>query len=190
MRWLKQSRNLSFIIKDLGIIRVLSMKRYFLWLSMLMLLSACNQDDVNAANATTVPSQKSSHSDKQSLANLPKSPASFESAKKILYNQIYQGHDITFYCGCDYDPKSKIVDWKSCGYIPRKNAERASRIEAEHVMPAHQFGNFRQCWREPKKVCPEKDMTGRQCCELKTLFLKLPIMTYTIYFLRYWRGQW
>lgn len=143
------------------------MKRYFLWLSMLMLLSACNQDDVNAANATTVPSQKSSHSDKQSLANLPKSPASFESAKKILYNQIYQGHDITFYCGCDYDPKSKIVDWKSCGYIPRKNAERASRIEAEHVMPAHQFGNFRQCWREPKKVCPEKDMTGRQCCEAK-----------------------
>ena len=143
------------------------MKRYFLWLSMLMLLSACNQDDVNAANATTVPSQKSSHADKQSLANLPKSPASFESAKKILYNQIYQGHDITFYCGCDYDPKSKIVDWKSCGYIPRKNAERASRIEAEHVMPAHQFGNFRQCWREPKKVCPDKDVTGRQCCEAK-----------------------
>ena len=32
-------------------------------------------------------------------------------------------------------------------------------------MPAHQFGNFRQCWREPKKVCAGKDLTGRQCCE-------------------------
>lgn len=137
--------------------------RHWLLLWMLVLLTACNQGDAGSQTTTTSTTKVSKL--ETNLANLPKSPASFESAKKILYNEIYKGHDVTFYCGCDYDPKSKIVDWKSCGFIPRKNAERASRIEAEHVMPAHQFGNFRQCWREPKKVCAGKDVTGRQCCE-------------------------
>ncbi|MFO1392121.1 MAG: endonuclease [Agitococcus sp.] len=137
------------------------------WLPMLMLLSACNQGDAGNQQPTTVAKQSATSTEQKNLANLPKSPASFESAKKILYNEIYKGHNITFYCGCDYDPKSKQVDWKSCGFKPRKNPERARRIEAEHVMPAHQFGNFRQCWREPQKVCPEKEMTGRQCCEAK-----------------------
>jgi deoxyribonuclease-1 len=137
--------------------------RYLWWLPLcFLLLSACNQGD--ASNQGT---SKTSSAPAPVTQNLPQTPDSFEKAKRILYNEIYKGHDITFYCGCDYDPKSKLVDWKSCGYVPRKNSERASRIEAEHVMPAHQFGNFRQCWREPKKVCPEKDMTGRQCCEAK-----------------------
>ncbi|PTQ89388.1 endonuclease [Agitococcus lubricus] len=135
------------------------------WLPVLLLLSACNQGEAVSKQATEKPTQTATP--QENTANLPKSPASFESAKKILYNDIYKGHNITFYCGCDYDPRSKIVDWQSCGYKPRKNPERASRIEAEHVMPAHQFGNFRQCWREPEKVCPEKKMTGRQCCEAK-----------------------
>ena len=137
--------------------------RYLWWLPLcFLLLSACNQGD--ASNQGT---SKTSSAPAPVTQNLPQTPDSFEKAKRILYNEIYKGHDITFYCGCDYDPKSKLVDWKSCGYVPRKNSERASRIEAEHVMPAHQFGNFRQCWREPKKICPEKDMTGRQCCEAK-----------------------
>lgn len=130
------------------------------YLALLVLLSACNQSETASSPTPNAPTN-------QSTANLPHSPASFESAKKILYGDIYKDHNITFYCGCDYDPKSKVVDWQSCGYIPRKNRERASRIEAEHVMPAHQFGNFRQCWREPEKVCPDKKMTGRQCCEAK-----------------------
>jgi hypothetical protein len=40
--------------------------------------------------------KKSSHSDKQSLANLPKSPASFESAKKILYKKFIKGMILLF----------------------------------------------------------------------------------------------
>lgn len=137
--------------------------RHWLLLWMLVLLTACNQGDAGSqptANSTTKVSKLETN-----LANLPKSPASFESAKKILYNEIYRGHNITFYCGCDYDPKAKTVNWQSCGYKPRKNPERASRIEAEHVMPAHQFGNFRECWRKPEKICAGKDVTGRQCCE-------------------------
>ena len=138
---------------------------FFLCLS--MLLAACNQGD--AANAVMAELKKTSSSPvvEKKAKDLPNSPDSFGTAKRILYEDVYKGHNITFYCACDYDPKSKKPDWKSCGFKPRKNPERASRIEAEHVMPAHQFGNFRQCWREPKKVCPEKDMTGRQCCEAK-----------------------
>lgn len=56
------------------------------------------------------------------------------------------------------------MDLKSCGVIPRKNTKRAKQVEAEHVFPAHQFGNFRKCWREPEKVC-DKKMSGRKCCE-------------------------
>lgn len=140
--------------------------RHYLWLWMFVLLSACNQGDAGnttqqAASATPASTQVS----KKEAVKLPNSPDSFSTSKRLLYGEVYKGHNITFYCGCDYDPNTKKPDWKSCGFKPRKNAERASRIEAEHVMPAHQFGNFRQCWREPKKVCPEKDMSGRQCCE-------------------------
>jgi deoxyribonuclease-1 len=79
--------------------------RHWLLLWMLVLLTACNQGDAGSqptANSTSKVSKLETN-----LANLPKSPASFESAKKILYNEIYKGHNITFYCGCDYDPKVK-----------------------------------------------------------------------------------
>lgn len=59
-----------------------------------------------------------------------------------------------------------MVDAASCGYIPRKNAERGMYIEWEHIVPAWAFGNTRECWREP--VCTNskgKQYKGRKCCE-------------------------
>ena len=76
--------------------------------------------------------------------SLPKSPASFESAKKILYGQIYADHRVTFYCGCTYSPDRK-VDLASCGLEALAGIPRAQRIEAEHIFPAAQFSNFRPC---------------------------------------------
>ncbi len=104
------------------------------------------------------------------LSKLPKTPGSFSSAKTTLYKKIYAGqHEKTFYCNCDFDPLARRVNLDSCGVTPRKNATRAERIEAEHVFPAYQFGNFRRCWREPKVVCPaeegKRQMNGRSCCE-------------------------
>ena len=75
---------------------------------------------------------------------LPKSPSSFESAKKILYGQVYADHRITFYCGCTYSTDRK-VDLASCGLEALAGIPRAQRIEAEHIFPAAQFGNFRPC---------------------------------------------
>ena len=46
--------------------------------------------------------------------SLPQSPSSFESAKKILYGQVYADHRVSFYCGCTYSPDRK-VDLASCG---------------------------------------------------------------------------
>jgi deoxyribonuclease-1 len=135
-------------------------KRFFAFL-MCVMLSACSLEELKGLlmSAEAPPAVERPE-------NLPQSPATFELAKKKLYNEIYQGHAITFYCGCSYNPRTRDVDWRSCGYVPRRNAERAARIEAEHVMPAHQFGNFRQCWREPEQVCGRK-MSGRKCCEEK-----------------------
>ncbi|MDT1817368.1 deoxyribonuclease I, partial [Acinetobacter baumannii] len=52
-----------------------------------------------------------------------------------------------FYCGCkiDWQGKKGVIDLESCGYKVRKNENRASRVEWEHVVPAWQFGHQRQC---------------------------------------------
>jgi len=47
---------------------------------------------------------------------------------------------------------------------------RAQRIEAEHLFPAAQFGNFRPCWRNPGAfpACAKSDgrtLSGRACCQ-------------------------
>jgi deoxyribonuclease-1 len=97
--------------------------------------------------------------------DLPNTAGSFSTAKKWLYDKVYKDHAVTFYCGCKYNPKNRRVDLKSCGLEALANVKRAQRIEAEHVMPAHHFGQSRQCWRKPDKVCPGKDYSGRRCCE-------------------------
>lgn len=98
------------------------------------------------------------------VSKLPKTPYSFTQAKTIVYNTIYKGHEKTFYCGCNFD-KKRAVDLRSCNVKPRLNKDRASRIEAEHIIPASWFGMDRQCWNEP--LCKDKKgeaYKGRECC--------------------------
>ena len=79
----------------------------------------------------------------------------FDNAKKVL-PAVFAGMEEEFYCGCKYTGKS--IDWQSCGYIPRKNPERASRLEWEHVVPAWVIGHQRQCWQQGgRKNCSEND---------------------------------
>ena len=87
---------------------------------------------------------------------------SFRSAKKVLA-KLYSDHRRTFYCDCKFD-KHKKVKPRSCGLVARKQKKRASRIEWEHIVPAHAFGNTRRCWRE--KICNKngKPYKGRRCC--------------------------
>ena len=92
----------------------------------------------------------------------PHNISSFSQAKKIAA-EIYADQPESFYCGCQFDGKS--VDASGCGYQPRKNAKRGSRIEWEHVVPAHAFGHTRECWREA--ICTNsagERYKGRKCC--------------------------
>lgn len=74
----------------------------------------------------------------------------FRDAKDVLKRKVHAPGEKDFYCGCDIQAQGKkwVVDWQSCGLVPRKNPERASRIEWEHVVPASDFGRQRACWRE------------------------------------------
>jgi len=101
--------------------------------------------------------------------NLPHTPNTFTAAKKALYDQVYADHRVTFYCGCAYS-SDRQIDLASCGLTALADKPRAQRIEAEHLFPAAQFGNFRPCWRNPGDF-PEcvkgsgKTVSGRECCQ-------------------------
>ena len=60
-------------------------------------------------------------------------PRTFNEAKKIAWT-LYAPQSTEFYCGCKYT--GNRVDLAACGYVPRKNANRAARIEWEHIVPA------------------------------------------------------
>ncbi len=82
-------------------------------------------------------------------------PRTFEEAKKVG-RKLYARQSVEFYCGCRYNGTK--VDLKSCGYTPRKNANRASRIEWEHIVPAWVIGHQRQCWQSGgRKNCSRND---------------------------------
>ncbi|MEG3109228.1 MULTISPECIES: deoxyribonuclease I [unclassified Pantoea] len=70
----------------------------------------------------------------------------------------------TFYCGCkiNWQGKKGVPDLNSCGYKVRKNANRAKRIEWEHVMPAWEFGHQRQCWQNGGRKNCSKDAEYRR----------------------------
>jgi deoxyribonuclease-1 len=88
---------------------------------------------------------------------------SFNHAKKLL-TQIFAGHETTFYCGCTYTGNE--VDPASCGYQPKKDPDRAKRLEWEHVVPAEAFGQSFPEWREGNPACVDskgKSFKGRNC---------------------------
>lgn len=88
----------------------------------------------------------------------------FVHAKKQMDRIYYGDLMVTVYCGCKYASNGKPngIDFGSCGFSPRKNAGRASRIEWEHVVTAHNIGLSRQCWhkeggRSARKNCEATD---------------------------------
>ena len=90
---------------------------------------------------------------------------SFSKSKKLLL-KLYKAHPVTLYCGCSF--KGKKTDLSSCGYIPMKDNKRASRIEWEHVVPAHAFGQSFSEWRNGHPKCVNKNgkkYKGRKCAE-------------------------
>jgi deoxyribonuclease-1 len=86
-------------------------------------------------------------------------PKTFAEAKKMAW-PLYAVQSTEFYCGCKYT--GNRVNLASCGYVPRKNAQRAARIEWEHIVPAWVIGHQRQCWQKGgRKNCAAKDSVYR-----------------------------
>ena len=90
---------------------------------------------------------------------------SFSKSKKIL-KKIHQESPVTFYCQCKYNDKRP--NWESCGFSPRKDKKRASRIEWEHILPASHFGIKFDTWVNGHPNCINnkgKKFKGRKCTE-------------------------
>lgn len=88
-------------------------------------------------------------------------PQSFAKAKNIAREIYKQNHNLTFYCQCKitWEGKKGIPDLKGCGYQVRKQQNRASRIEWEHIVPAWQFGHQLQCWQDGgRSKCSKTDV--------------------------------
>lgn len=75
-------------------------------------------------------------------------PIPFSKAKDILHKKIFNEENIkyTFYCNCKYD-QHKNINHNSCQFAPRANANRAKRLEWEHVVPTSLFGQTLPCWK-------------------------------------------
>ncbi len=87
-------------------------------------------------------------------------PRTFSEAKKLAW-KLYAPQSVEFYCGCRYS--GNRVDLKSCGYVPRKNPQRAARIEWEHIVPAWVIGHQRRCWQQGgRRRCASSDNTYRR----------------------------
>lgn len=69
-----------------------------------------------------------------------------------------------FYCGykINWQGKKGVIDLESCGYKVRKNENRASRVEWEHVVPAWLFGHQLQCWQDGGRKNCAKDPVYRK----------------------------
>ena len=91
--------------------------------------------------------------------------SSFSKSKKLLL-KVYKDNPVTLYCGCSF--KGKKPNLSSCGYIPKKDRKRANRIEWEHVVPAHAFGQSFSEWRSGHPKCVSKKgkkFKGRKCAQ-------------------------
>ena len=104
----------------------------------------------------------------------------FRDAKRLA-KEIHKDHHVTLYCGCTF--KEGSVDLSSCGYKPQSDEKRAKRMEWEHVVPAHSFGQSFKEWREgaPQCVKKGKPFKGRKCAQTNAEFSKMEADLYNLW---------
>jgi deoxyribonuclease I len=100
-------------------------------------------------------------------------PLSFSQAKRLA-KRLYADNGLaqSFYCGCDIrmDNKHWQPDFTGCGYVVRKQPNRANRIEWEHLVPAWEFGHQRLCWQQGgRKQCQKDEAFRRMEADLHNL---------------------
>jgi len=94
----------------------------------------------------------------------PQWPTSYDNAKKLMYHNISDTQSL--YCGCDtvIDGSDERFHTDNCNFVPSNPvAPQATRLEAEHVLPAELIATYgsMSCWDGPD--CRNKE-TNRRCC--------------------------
>jgi deoxyribonuclease-1 len=86
----------------------------------------------------------------------------FRKAKKLLF-KVHGKRGKTIYCSCEY--KKKKINFANCGYKYGKYKKRSRRLEWEHIVPAHAFGQSFPEWRDGHPKCKNRKGTykGRKC---------------------------
>ena len=107
-------------------------------------------------------------------------PENFREAKKAMV-KIFKHLDkpTTRYCGCSIDFPFRggyQPDLRSCGYVIQKDEKRAERIEAEHIMPAWEFGHNLSCWADA-----ERGEGRHECEENSELFNRMESDLHNLY---------
>lgn len=104
----------------------------------------------------------------------------FSKAKKIAA-PLHAERGLTLYCRCRYVEKK--IDAESCHYVSARDANRAKRIEWEHVVPAEAFGQSFSEWREGAPQCrtKKKKYKGRRCAEKNREFARMEADLYNLF---------
>lgn len=107
---------------------------------------------------------------------------SFAWAKRVLAQEVYFDHRITFYCKAAYDERGRVT--LPVGFETEKYKGRAEKIEWEHVVPAENFGRTFSEWREGHPECVDKrgPFKGRHCAEKVNLeYRRMQADMYNLY---------
>ena len=91
---------------------------------------------------------------------------SFAHAERLLIREIYRGHQRTFYCGSQYTQGKYVIH--NNGYIPKRNSQRARRLEWEHIVNPDAFGTQFSEWRDGHPQCLDsrgRPFKGLNCAE-------------------------
>lgn len=93
---------------------------------------------------------------------------SFSKAKKLMQKKIYiEPFEMkTIYCGATFDHNKKIK-YTPSGFTTHVYKKRLKKWEAEHVVPAENFGRTFSEWRNGSPFCMHhgKSFRGRKCAE-------------------------
>jgi deoxyribonuclease-1 len=128
-----------------------------------MVSASCRPGPFVTASAPSATPKTASRHDRfvpPALARPPR-PLAFVEAKRALERSVYDvDHRVELYCGCAFDER-KRVDFEACesahpyAMANFPEADRAGRIEWDHILPASWLGHELACWSEPH--APQRD---------------------------------
>lgn len=110
---------------------------------------------------------------------------SFSKAKRLMQEQIYlsKAARTTLYCGATFDSVKRLT--LPDGFYTTKYKKRQLKWEAEHVVPAENFGRTFVEWREGHPQCVDRKgnaFKGRKCAEkVNTTYRLMQSDLYNLY---------